>query len=114
MKLTRRRLIATLTGFALPMAFLTPVRADERAAWDVWKSRFLAGNGRVIDHLQDGVSHSEGQGYGLLLAQAFGDREAFDAIESWTREHLLIRDDALMAWRWSPSENRDDELAGND
>ena len=114
MKLSRRRLIATLTGCALPMAFLTPVRANERAAWDVWKSRFLAGNGRVIDHLQNGVSHSEGQGYGLLLAQAFGDREAFDAIEDWTREHLLVRDDALMAWRWSPSGNRDDELAGND
>jgi endo-1,4-beta-D-glucanase Y len=104
MTLNRRAILAGLTGSAMPHVFASPLRADEQSAWDAWKTRFLASDGRVIDDLQGGVSHSEGQGYGVLLAQAFGDRAAFDRIEAWTREHLLIRNDKLMAWRWTPGD----------
>lgn len=79
-----------------------PLSAGDRDGWATWKARFLTDDGRVVDHLQDQASHSEGQGYGLLLAQAYGDRAAFEAIEDWTQRHLLIRDDPLMAWRWRP------------
>lgn len=72
-------------------------------AWSAWKSAFLAEDGRVIDTLQDGVSHSESQGYGLLLAVMFGDTMAFDRIYRWTEANLAIRSDALLAWRWMPS-----------
>ncbi|SFE93635.1 glycosyl hydrolase family 8 [Roseivivax sediminis] len=72
------------------------------AAWRRWKTRFLEPEGRVVDPEQAGISHSEGQGYALLLAQGAGDRDAFERIEAWTRAHLLIREDALMAWRWTP------------
>ncbi|WP_292022703.1 glycosyl hydrolase family 8 [Maritimibacter sp. UBA3975] len=88
----------------MPFATSRPAFADAEPIWSDWKARFLEANGRVVDSLQGNASHSEGQGYGLLLAQAFGDRDAFDAIESWTRGHLLIRDDTLMAWRWRPEE----------
>ncbi|WP_177190349.1 glycosyl hydrolase family 8 [Tranquillimonas rosea] len=71
-------------------------------AWTAWKSRFLRDDGRVVDPEQEDASHSEGQGYGLLLAQARGDSDAFDRIERWTRANLLVRRDALMAWRWTP------------
>lgn len=54
----------------------------------------------MIDEQNGGISHSEGQGYGALLAQANGDRDAFDRIENWTRANLLVRQDHLMAWRW--------------
>ena len=70
--------------------------------WSDWADRFLAPDGRVIDAGQDGISHSEGQGYGLLLAQVFGDHDALERIEGWTARHLTIRADALAVWRWHP------------
>ncbi|MEQ6248116.1 glycosyl hydrolase family 8 [Sulfitobacter sp. HNIBRBA3233] len=70
------------------------------SAWEDWKAAFMTAEGRVVDREQGGVSHSEGQAYGLLLAQAWGDRDAFERIEAWTRANLAVRQDALMAWKW--------------
>ncbi len=68
-----------------------------------WAGTYLSG-GRVIDWQQDGVSHSEGQGWGLLLAQAAGARDAFERIEAWTAANLAVRQDRLMAWRRRPGD----------
>ena len=73
--------------------------------WSLWKSRFLSGDGRVVDDGNGQISHSEGQAYGALLAQAHGDRAAFESIETWTKANLLVRQDNLMAWRWRESES---------
>ncbi|PZW44930.1 endoglucanase [Humitalea rosea] len=70
--------------------------------WDIFKTRFLARDGRVIDTGNGGVSHSEGQGWALLLAQRAGDREAFDRILRWTRQTLRRPGDALYGWRFRP------------
>lgn len=73
-----------------------------QAAWSAWKALCLSPEGRVIDGFQQNVSHSEGQGYGLTLAAVFGDRRTADLIMSWTAEHLAVRPDSLLAWRWRP------------
>lgn len=75
---------------------------DEPAAWQGYKARFVTAAGRVVDTGNDGISHSEGQGYALLLAVAADDRAAFERIWGWTRANLMVRDDALLAWRWEP------------
>jgi endoglucanase len=49
--------------------------------------------GRVVDTAKGLISHSEGQGYGLLLAVAAGDRSTFDRIWGWTRANLAVRKD---------------------
>lgn len=72
------------------------------APWAAWKAAYLSGDGRVVDAMQQGASHSESQGYGLYLAALFGDNDAFDAIYGWTEANLSIRSDALLAWRWLP------------
>jgi endoglucanase len=72
------------------------------AAWAAWKAAHLAPEGRVVDGPQRGVSHSEGQGYGMALAVAFSDRDAFEAMRAWTERTLAVRDDGLLAWRWRP------------
>jgi len=95
LSLTRRSLLA---GLALGAA-ASPLRAAE-GAWPAWCAAFLQPDGRVVDPGQGGISHSEGQAYGLVLAQAMGDREAFERIEGWTRGTLASRQDALMAWAW--------------
>jgi len=71
-------------------------------AWSAWKTRFLTEGGRVIDTGNGRISHSEGQGYGLVLAVAANDRPAFERIWGWTRANMMVRDDALVAWRWEP------------
>lgn len=73
-------------------------------AWQAYKQRFISSTGRVIDTANGQISHSEGQGYGMLLAVAANDRHAFERIWSWTRANLMVRDDQLIAWRWTPGQ----------
>ncbi|NBN64939.1 cellulase [Microvirga tunisiensis] len=70
--------------------------------WADYTRRFVSPEGRVIDTANGGISHSEGQGYGMLLAVAADDRPVFDRIWSWTQANLDVRDDGLAAWRWEP------------
>lgn len=75
--------------------------------FQTWAAAYLR-NGQVIDWQQDAISHSEGQGWGLLLAQAAGDRRTFEQIEEWTAAHLAVREDRLMAWSRRPEDGRID------
>jgi endo-1,4-beta-D-glucanase Y len=70
--------------------------------WQAWKSAYLLPDGRVVDRLQQNASHSEGQGYGLVLASEFNDAEAFQRMFDWAELHLAIRGDGLLAWRYLP------------
>lgn len=67
--------------------------------WQQFLQRHTDADGRVIDN---GASHSEGQGFGMLLAAHFGDRDAFERFWGWTRRNLMVREDGLLAWRWTP------------
>ena len=96
-----RRLRATLT--AMLLGFAPAAQAGLPAgAWELYRQKFVTAEGRVVDDANGGISHSESQGYGLLLACLAGDRGSFASILSFTRTELLIRDDGLAAWRWDP------------
>ncbi len=70
--------------------------------WLIWKDRFYSDDGRVIDTGNHGVSHSEGQSYGLLFSEAADDRGTFDRILGWTLANLSRPGDSLEAWRFDP------------
>lgn len=90
-------------------------RDDQPArAWSAWKAAFLTPDGRVVDHLQQDASHSEGQGYGLVLAASLGDASAFDAIRDWTDRHLRERNDHLLNWRRRPGDSRAEAMNATD
>ena len=72
-------------------------------AWEAYKTRFISDRGRLIDTGNKMISHSEGQGYAMLLAVASSDRPTFDRLWGWTRANLVVRDDSLLAWRWEPN-----------
>jgi endoglucanase len=96
-----------MTAVALPALFLgacgqAPEPALDSDLWAGYRARYVSPSGRVIDNGQGGISHSEGQAYALLLAQAADDRPGFDRIWGWTRDRLQVRDDALLAWKWDP------------
>lgn len=70
--------------------------------WRLYKQRFLDGSGRIVDTGNGGISHSEGQGYGMLLAVASADQDAFQAMARWTDANLTVPGDDLYAWRFDP------------
>jgi endoglucanase len=78
----------------------------DKTIWESYKRRFVADDGRVIDTGNGGVSHSEGQGYGMLIAVAAADRLSFDKIWKWTRINLITRGDHLAAWKWDTKSNK--------
>lgn len=79
---------------------MTPVPIE---AWNAYMAKFVADSGRIVDTANGDISHSEGQGYGMILAFLAGDRSNFERIWGFTRTELLIRDDGLAAWRWDPN-----------
>lgn len=74
------------------------------AEWQAYRDNFVSDEGRVIDDANGGISHSESQGYGLILAHMAGDADAFDLIWQFTRDELQVRGDDLAAWRWDPNQ----------
>lgn len=100
-----RSLLAICTATALMVA--QPVAAQRAAidaqAWAAYKAKFLDQNGRIVDNGNNGVSHSEGQGYGLLLAYLANSQADFEQIWYFTRTELLLRDDGLAVWKWDPA-----------
>lgn len=72
--------------------------------WQAWKTAYLQPDGRVVDGLQRSASHSEGQGYGAVLATEFGDQEALNRMVEWAEGNLSVRGDGLLAWRYLPGE----------
>jgi endoglucanase len=67
-------------------------------AWSEYKKRFIRA-GRVVDNVNR-ISHSEGQGYAMLMAVKAGDRASFDEIWGWTQRELFIEPSGLAAWQW--------------
>ncbi len=101
MRTLRRRTV--LGGLVMPsLAVAQPSGQDDAAAWAAFKQRFLVSDGRVVDTGNANVSHTEGQGWGMLFAVTFDDREAFDRIDGWTRRTLSRPNDALHTWRYKP------------
>ncbi len=78
------------------------VGTADPADWAAFRSRFLTTDGRVIDNANGGVSHSEGQGYGMLLAAYYGDRPSFELMLAWTEKNLRRPSDHLASWRYDP------------
>jgi len=96
--LYRRAIPALLAGLTARAAGATTAHEE----WHSFEQRFVLPEGRVVDNGNRNVSHSEGQGYGLLGALRAGDQPTFDRILTWTMNHLKRPTDNLFAWRWQP------------
>ena len=71
-------------------------------AWESYKSRFMMPDGRIIDTGNGNVSHTEGQGFAMLLAVGNNDRPAFDKLWQWTDKTLRNKENGLFYWRYNP------------
>jgi endoglucanase len=97
---SRRQLLKAGVGLAALSLAARPAFADQN--WQAFKRRFVVDDRRVIDSGNNNVSHSESQGWGLLFAQSFDDKETFAKIWEWTSK-ALQRGDGLFSWRWTPN-----------
>ncbi|WP_424812559.1 glycosyl hydrolase family 8 [Roseococcus sp. YIM B11640] len=102
----RRGLLALpLAAAAIPAHAATrPPRDAALAEWEYFKTSFLRPEGRVVDNYNGGVSHSEGQGFTMLMAVRFDEPETFATLLRWTRATLSRPDDHLLAWCHRPGE----------
>ncbi|MCF3934280.1 glycosyl hydrolase family 8 [Acuticoccus sp. M5D2P5] len=87
-------------GVAAPVDVVPTVLHE--AEWRAYRSAFIEADGRVIDREKGGKSHSEGQGYGLLLAVYADDRATFDRIVAFTWSRMRLREDGLVSWLYDP------------
>jgi len=94
-----------VTSFYLIMFFAQLAYGREQSLWKEYKSHFITHDGRVIDYYQGQIGHSEGQGYGMLLAVIYDDKNTFDRIWQWTKNNLQVRRDNLLAWCWGKRPN---------
>lgn len=81
---------------------------DMQSLWERYKSTFIQHNGRIIDKWQNSISHSEGQGYGMLNSVMYDDKATFDKIWQWTKNNMQIRKDSLFVWSWGKRHNIDE------
>lgn len=74
--------------------------AQSKALWEQYKSAFVQEDGRVIDRGQKDYSHSESQGYGMLLSVQMDDKAMFNKAWEWTRNNLRSKKGYLLSWAW--------------
>ncbi|MEE6801676.1 glycosyl hydrolase family 8, partial [Escherichia coli O8:H10] len=102
MSLTRVKRVVAAT--VVLVGLLSASVAQAGTAWDTYKSRFLMPDGRIVDTGNKNVSHTEGQGFAMLMAVANDDRASFDKMWAWTEKTLKNKDSGLFYWRYNPVE----------
>ncbi|MBW4591427.1 MAG: glycosyl hydrolase [Brasilonema angustatum HA4187-MV1] len=88
---------------ALPKSI--PNRDLLAQSWEVYRRRFIQGDGRVIDYEAGDRSTSEGQAYAMLRAVLIDDPATFATTLNWGENNLQRqtngkRTDNLWAWQW--------------
>lgn len=77
-------------------------RADPWPLWEQYATRYVDGQGRVIDKQGADRTTSEGQAYAMFFAVVGDDRPRFDKLLQWTEDNLAQGDLTLRlpAWNW--------------
>jgi endo-1,4-beta-D-glucanase Y len=76
------------------------LHASQDISWQTYVHNFVTPSGRVIDTGNNNISHTEGQGWAMLMAVAFNDKLQFEKIWQWTNAHLRRPEDNLFSWRY--------------
>jgi endoglucanase len=103
---SRLPLIAALLSLLLACRPSPAQSGPIEAEWAKYRERFVTEDGRVLDTGNKAVSHTEGQGWAMLFAEAADDRASFAKIWAWTRDNLQRRDNALFSWRFDPADGK--------
>jgi endo-1,4-beta-D-glucanase Y len=84
--------IVSCTALAVGITSCGAPSRPQQAAAARFLARYVRPDGRVVRLDQGRDTVSEGQAYGMLLAEVAGDYDAFQRIWLWTHHHLQRRD----------------------
>ena len=87
--------------------------ADIRAGAQAFLTHYGTADGRVIRHDQGGDIVSEGEAYGMLIAELGGDSSAARSMWSWSKQHLQ-RPDGLLSYHASGDGSVLDQQSASD
>lgn len=89
-------------GMILLALVLGMSQASAADGWSTFKTRFMTSEGRIQDTGNKNVSHTEGQGYAMLMAVYYNDRTSFDSLWRWTQKNLSNPNNGLFYWKYTP------------
>ena len=89
-------------GMILLVLVLGMSQASAADGWSTFKTRFMTSEGRIQDTGNNNVSHTEGQGYAMLMAVYYNDRSSFDSLWRWTQKNLSNPNNGLFYWKYIP------------
>lgn len=89
-------------GIILLALVLGMSQASAADGWSTFKTRFMTSEGRIQDTGNNNVSHTEGQGYAMLMAVYYNDRSSFDSLWRWTQKNLSNPNNGLFYWKYIP------------
>lgn len=92
-----------LLCFSLVISLFSSVVMAQDSGWAEYKSRFLMPDGRIVDTANKNISHTEGQGFSMLLAVFNDDQATFDKLWQWANNTLYRKDVGLYSWRYDPN-----------
>ncbi|MHA1052207.1 glycosyl hydrolase family 8 [Enterobacter ludwigii] len=92
-------------ALAVMMSLLFSPLSQAGQAWESYKARFFTPEGRIVDTGNGNVSHTEGQGFAMLMAVANDDKTTFDKLWKWTDSTLKNKENGLFYWRYNPAES---------
>lgn len=101
MKIAALSIMLTMAGTMTTVYGASTILPEE---WSSYVENYVTEDGRVVDTGNNDISHSESQGYGLILSVMADDRDTFERVLSFTSTELLVRDDGLAGWLWNPAE----------
>src|SRR5258706_7676038 len=84
--------IVGCTALAAGVSSCSAPSSPQQAAASRFLAKYTRPDGRVVRLDQGRDTVSEGQAYGMLLAEVAGDHRAFQRIWLWTHRHLQHRD----------------------
>jgi len=93
------------TGMILLALVLGMSQASAADGWSTFKTRFMTSEGRIQDTGNKNVSHTEGQGYAMLMAVYYNDRSSFDSLWGWTQKNLSNPNNGLFYWKYTPGDS---------
>lgn len=99
----RAALLVLVAALSFQAMTISACAAPTPGNWADYKTRFVLPEGRVIDTGNGNVSHSEGQGFAMIMATAYDDPATFKKLWTWTDRTLSRPDTRLFKWRYQPT-----------
>ena len=78
---------------------LFSVKAQE-LSWQEYKNKYFKNDSFIIDPYNNNRVTSESQGYGMILAVIYDDKDTFYKLWKWTKVNML-REDYLFSWHYN-------------